>query len=82
MSAHDLLEVLLEHPDAHTIVACSHQPGLSYAVDDLTGCGAIGFARPQAVVIHLESPRAGGGTLTAVLPPHILRAACPADAPD
>lgn len=75
MSASDLLEVMLEHPDARTIVACTHQPGLTYALADLTGCGQVGFKRPGAAVIDMESPRLGGGRLAAVLPPRVLRAA-------
>ncbi|MSO45132.1 MAG: phosphohistidine phosphatase SixA [Thermoleophilia bacterium] len=75
MTSDDLIEIVLEHPGAHTIVACSHQPGLSYALADLTGCGPIGFRRPGAAVIALRSPRVGGGSLIALLPPRILRAA-------
>jgi phosphohistidine phosphatase len=78
MSVNDLLEVVLDHPGASTIVACSHQPGLSYALSDLTGCGTIGFRRPGAAVVNLEIPRVGAGELIALLPPRVLRAACPA----
>ena len=81
MLVDDLLEVVLEHPDASTILVCSHQPGLSYALSDLTGCGPIAFGRPQAAAISLGAPRAGGGRLTAVLPPDVLCAADPADRP-
>ncbi len=77
MSVHDLLEVVLDHPGADTILACSHQPGLSYALSDLTGCGTIGFRRPGAAVIRLELPRVGMGEIIALLPPRVLRAACP-----
>jgi phosphohistidine phosphatase SixA len=76
-----LLEVVLEHSGAGTILACSHQPGLSHALSDLTGCGTIGFGRPQAAVIRLEHPRIGGGRLVALLPPRILRAACTGGSP-
>ena len=74
-SASDLLDLVLEHPDAATIVACTHQPGLTYALADLTGCGHVGFKRPGAAVIEIEAPRLGAGRLVAVLPPRILRAA-------
>jgi len=77
MTADDLLQIVLEHPDARTILCCSHQPGLTYALDALTGCGEIRFGRPQAAVVSLGTPRPGGGTLTAVLPPNVLRKACP-----
>ena len=74
-SASDLLELLVEHPDAGTLLACTHQPGLTYALADLTGCGQIGFRRPGAAVVDMEAPRLGAGRLVAVLPPRILRAA-------
>lgn len=75
MTTAGLLDAVLEHPGAGVIVACSHQPGLSYAVADLTGCGLVDFRRPGAAVVHLDAPRPGGGTLWAVLPPRVLRAA-------
>lgn len=75
MSASDLLEVILEHPDADTIVACSHQPGLTYALADLTGCGEVGFKRPGAAVVEIDAPRLGAGRIAALLPPRVLRAA-------
>jgi len=77
MTTDDLLQVVIEHPDARTILCCSHQPGLTYALDALTGCGEVAFGRPQAAVVTLHSPRVGGGTLTAVLPPAMLRRAAP-----
>ncbi len=75
MDLDDVLDVLLEHPDAGTVLACSHQPGLSLALADLTGCGIIPFRRSQAAVAEIREARAGGGTLLAVLPPRMLRAA-------
>ena len=77
MTADDLLQIVIEHPDARTILCCSHQPGLTYALDALTNCGEVAFGRPQAAVVTLHSPRVGGGTLTALLPPAILRRAAP-----
>lgn len=75
MTTSDLLDVVVEHPHAGVLLACSHQPGLTYALDDLTGCGEVGFRRPGVAVITLEAPRLGGGHVTALLPPRILRAA-------
>ncbi len=75
MTTHDVLDMVVEHPDARVIVMCTHQPGLSHALADLTGCGLIGFKRPGAAVIRLDSPRPGGGSLMAILPPRILRSA-------
>jgi len=75
MTTSGLIDVLIEHPDAGVLLACSHQPGLTYALDDLTGCGQVGFRRPGVAVVTLEAPRIGAGHLTAVLPPRILRAA-------
>lgn len=74
MSSSDLLEIVVEHPDCEVLLACSHQPGLTYALDDLTGCGNVGFKRPGVAVVTLEVPRIGGGVLSAVLPPRVLRA--------
>jgi hypothetical protein len=34
----------------------------------------VGFKRPGAAVVTLEVPRIGGGVLSAVLPPRVLRA--------
>lgn len=75
MTVDDLLDVVLDHPDARVIVCCSHQPGLTYALDALTGCGNVGFHRPQAAVVSLSALRPGGGSLIALLPPRMLRAA-------
>jgi len=75
MSASDLIEVIIENPEALTLLACTHQPGLTYALADLTGCGQIGFKRPGAAVVELQAPRLGAGRLVAVLPPRVLRAA-------
>lgn len=75
MSASDLLEVMAENPGAQTIVACTHQPGLTYALADLARCGEIGFKRPGAAVVDIDVPRLGAGRLVAVLPPRVLRAA-------
>lgn len=77
MTTAALLDAVQDHPGAGVIVACSHQPGLSYAVADLTGCGLVDFRRPGAAVVHLDHPRPGGGTLWAVLPPRVLRQAAP-----
>lgn len=78
MTTSGLLDVVIEHPDAGVLLACTHQPGLTYALDDLTGCGQVGFRRPGVAVVTLEAPRIGAGRLTAVLPPRILRAAADA----
>lgn len=77
MTTAALLDAVLDHPGAGVVVACSHQPGLSYAVADLTGCGLVDFRRPGAAVVQLDAPRPGGGSLWAVLPPRVLRAAAP-----
>lgn len=75
MSTADLLDAVTDHADAGVVLACSHQPGLSYALADLTACGYIPFRRPGAAVVALDAPRPGGGTLSALLPPRVLRAA-------
>lgn len=78
MDLTDLIDVLIDHPEAHTVLACSHQPGLSLVLADLTGCGVIPFRRSQIAVAEIREMRAGGGALLAVLPPRILRAAATA----
>ena len=75
MTTDALLDAVLEHPDDGVVLACSHQPRLSYALADLTGCGMIAFRRPGAAVARMDAMRAGGGELMAVLPPRVLRAA-------
>ena len=77
MTADDLLQIVIEHPDARTILCCSHQPGLTYALDAITNCGEVAFGRPQAAVVSLHAPRMGGGALRALLPPAMLRRAAP-----
>lgn len=77
MTADDLLQIVIEHPGARTIVCCSHQPGLTYALDAITNCGDVAFGRPQAAVVALHAPRMGGGALIALLPPAMLRRAAP-----
>lgn len=78
MDLADLIDVLLDHPEARTVLACSHQPGLSLVLADLTGCGVIPFRRSQIAVAEIREMRAGGGTLLAVLPPRMLWAAATA----
>ena len=77
MTADDLLQIVIEHPDARTILCCSHQPGLTYALDAVANCGDVPFGRPQAAVVTLHSPRIGGGALRALLPAAMLRRAVP-----
>lgn len=71
----DLVEdVILEHPDAGTVVICGHQPDLSILVADLTGGGRVEFRKGSLAVLDLDAPRPGRGRLRALYPPSVLRA--------
>jgi phosphohistidine phosphatase len=77
MTTDDVLDVVIGHPDAPTILVCSHQPGLTYSLGEIAECGLVDFMRPQAAVVDLPRPRRAQGRLLATLPPRILRAADP-----
>ena len=73
MRFEEVAEILDEHPDAERVLACGHQPDLSYVTLDLTG-GLVEFRKGSVAVIELDGLRRGGGCLQALLTPTSLRA--------
>jgi len=67
-----LIDVVLEHPEAETLLVCGHQPDLSNVAADLTG-GWIELKKGALAVIDLEAPRPRAGLLLALYPPSTLR---------
>lgn len=68
-----LADVLLEHPDATSVLVCGHQPDLSEVVADLTGGGAVEFRKGSLAVLDVGEARPRGGRLRALYPPAALR---------
>jgi phosphohistidine phosphatase len=73
MDPDELVDILIGHPGAGCLLACGHQPDLSDALAALTGA-LVPFRKGGAAMVDLPAPRMGAGTLTAVLPPKVLRA--------
>lgn len=69
-----LADLLLEHPDAATVLVCGHQPDLSGVVAELTGGGAVRVATATVAVLEVDALRAMGGRLDALLPASVLGA--------
>jgi phosphohistidine phosphatase SixA len=67
-------DVLLEHPDAGSVMICGHQPDLSELIAALTGGGEVQFRKGSLAILDVESPRPAGGRLQALYPPGILMA--------
>ncbi len=68
-----LIDVLLEHPDAESVLVCGHQPDLTLVASDLISGGLAEFKKGSLALIELEEPRARAGVLTALYPPSTLR---------
>lgn len=68
-----LAEHLAEYPDAPCVMACGHQPDLSFMVADLIGGGSVEFRRGTLALLEVHRPRPGGGLLRALHPPAALR---------
>ena len=66
-------DLLLEHPDAGTVLLCGHQPDLSLLVAALTAGGSVEFRKGSLAVLGLDAARRGGGRLRALYPPAALR---------
>lgn len=73
MRLDDVADLLAEHPDADSVWLCSHQPGLSLLVADLTGGGSVEFKKGGLAVLEVWAPRRAGATLLALHPPRALR---------
>ena len=68
-----LIDLLLEHPEAGSVLMCGHQPDLTLVTSDLVSGGLVEFKKGSLAVIDLDEPRARAGALTALYPPSTLR---------
>jgi phosphohistidine phosphatase len=66
-------DLLIERPDARTVLLCGHQPDLSHLVAALTAGGSVEFRKGSLAVLTIEALRRGGGRLRALYPPASLR---------
>ena len=77
----DLLQdVLLEHPDARSVLVCGHEPDLSTLAGDLTGGAALHMRKGALAVLDVEALRPRGGRLRAFYEPRLLRMVAAGDA--
>lgn len=67
-------DVLLEHPDAGSVLICGHEPDLSELIAALTGGAEVEFRKGSLAILEVEAPRPAGARLRALYPPAILRA--------
>ena len=67
-----LLAVLAEYPDAGCVLACGHQPDLSYITQELTG-GVADYRRGTLGLVELGALRPGHGMLVGLYPAKVLR---------
>ena len=70
--AQALLDVLAEYPDVACVLACGHQPDLSYITQELTG-GLADYRRATLGLIDLRDLRPQRGTLVGLYPARVLR---------
>ena len=63
---------LAEYPDAECVLACGHQPDLSYITQELTG-GLADYRRATLGLIDLRDLRPRHGTLVGLYPARVLR---------
>jgi phosphohistidine phosphatase len=68
-----LVDLLVEHPEAESVLVCGHQPDLTLVTSDLVSGGLAEFKKGSLAVIELDEPRARAGVLTALYPPSTLR---------
>lgn len=71
-SAAALLAALAEYPDAGCVLACGHQPDLSYITQELTG-GVADYRRGTLGLVELGALRPGHGMLVGLYPAKVLR---------
>lgn len=67
-------DVLLEHPDAASVLVCGHEPDLSIMVAVLTGGAGLHFRKGALAVLDVEALRPRGARLRAFYEPRLLRA--------
>ncbi len=70
--AQALLDVLAEYPDAECVLACGHQPDLSYITQELTG-GLADYRRATLGLIELRDLLPRHATLVGLYPARVLR---------
>jgi phosphohistidine phosphatase len=70
-----LLELLGQHRDAEQVMVVGHEPDFSTMIGDLTGGSRMLVKKGGLGRVTLETMGQGGGTLTWLLPPGVLRAA-------
>lgn len=74
-------DVLLEHPDAASVLVCGHEPDLSIMVAVLTGGAGLHFRKGSLAVLDVEARRPRGARLRAFYEPRLLRMIPGGDAP-
>lgn len=67
-------DVLLEHPDAASVLVCGHEPDLSIIAAVLTGGAGLHFRKGALAVLDVESRRPRGARLRGFYEPRLLRA--------
>ena len=73
LDVHALIDLLLERPEAESVLVCGHQPDLTLVTSDLVSGGVMEFKKGSLAVIELDEPRARAGVLMALYPPSTLR---------
>lgn len=73
MTMSELCDMLLEHPEASSVLAVGHQPDLSFVLAELAGA-VVEFKKGALAVLDVEPPNWAGALLTALYPPSALRA--------
>ncbi len=76
-----LEDVLIEHPDARSVLLCGHEPDLSILVAVLTGGAGLHFRKGALAVLDLEACRPRGGRLRGFYEPGLLRMVAPGPPP-
>lgn len=73
LDVESLDDVLLEHPDAESILVCGHEPDLSIMVAVLTSGAGLRFRKGSLAVLDVEARRPRGARLRAFYEPRMLR---------
>ncbi len=73
LHVHGLLSLVLEYPEAESMLICGHQPDMSTVTADLIGGGWVEFKKGALAVIELPVAREHAGHLIALYPPAALR---------
>lgn len=68
-----LIDLLLEYPEAESVLVCGHQPDLTLVTSDLVSGGLVEFKKGSLALVELDELRPRGGVLMALYPPSTLR---------